>query len=497
MIRDEFKKPVKEDLARRVSYECSNPECRARTLGPKQASTGFVNLGVAAHIAAAAAGGPRYDVTMSSDERSAFGNGIWLCLVCSVLVDRDVDAYPVKLLQDWKQKAEARALLSINKRDVAQTWSIGPHEHIDATRALQHIGLSLKQITRSLQNVDPRFDVTVSYNSKGAFVEFSPKSSPLPIALRIVDVPDYQERVRRFIDFGAPMKFDSQAVKLSGSPLFDLIPASGSTVVVGNSSSLPVTITLYLSDGPRLPLKLFEQSSFSATRGEKGLHCATVFCGGLLTFEATITDGRVSFTAQPQYEKWVGKEVSSLPFFEKIKRFHKASRRGGLLKIDIEICGQNFAEASGPLSPVTVGFGTMDFIDQLRKLVAHSDVSVLLPDPTKITTEDVNALRRVSLYGRFGNGAHFSMKIGISTDDENQELKGKVNSRKPMDVKMSQPFSLPSVASSLTDRMLSVNISDVLASSRSRSMSAGRSIEVRFTGTRTTAAQFMVEPIDH
>lgn len=62
--RDNFNLIVIEKLRSRVANKCSNPECRINTTGPKE-DEGILNAGVAAHICAAAPGGPRYDVEMS------------------------------------------------------------------------------------------------------------------------------------------------------------------------------------------------------------------------------------------------------------------------------------------------------------------------------------------------------------------------------------------------------------------------------------------------
>ena len=43
-----------------------------------------------AHICAAAQGGPRYDASMTPEERKSFENGIWLCQSCSKLIDTDI-----------------------------------------------------------------------------------------------------------------------------------------------------------------------------------------------------------------------------------------------------------------------------------------------------------------------------------------------------------------------------------------------------------------------
>jgi len=77
MPRDDFTKPVQEALARRVGFRCSNPRCRAATVGPAPSEDRFSNNGVAAHITAASVGGPRYDATISREARRSIANGIW------------------------------------------------------------------------------------------------------------------------------------------------------------------------------------------------------------------------------------------------------------------------------------------------------------------------------------------------------------------------------------------------------------------------------------
>ncbi|WP_422010921.1 hypothetical protein [Roseateles sp.] len=79
--RDDFKRDVIETLYRQVSGVCSNPDCMVVTTGPvlTLAPEKSSNIGVAAHITAAAKGGPRYDPAMSSAERKSASNGIWVC----------------------------------------------------------------------------------------------------------------------------------------------------------------------------------------------------------------------------------------------------------------------------------------------------------------------------------------------------------------------------------------------------------------------------------
>ena len=108
-MRDEFPKPVIRLLADRVNSICSNPNCRGPTRAPHSSSDKAINLGNAAHITAASEGGPRYDSTLTKEERAHFTNGIWLCDPCSRLIDTDPDRFAAELLRDWKRRAEATA----------------------------------------------------------------------------------------------------------------------------------------------------------------------------------------------------------------------------------------------------------------------------------------------------------------------------------------------------------------------------------------------------
>jgi hypothetical protein len=76
-MRDDFPTLIKEMLAKRVGYRCSNPGCRKPTSGPQEDPSKAVNVGVAAHITAASPNGPRYDpsLTQTSVALSKTGSG--------------------------------------------------------------------------------------------------------------------------------------------------------------------------------------------------------------------------------------------------------------------------------------------------------------------------------------------------------------------------------------------------------------------------------------
>lgn len=96
-------------LRERVASLCSNPACRAWTTGPHAERGKSTIVGEAAHIAAAAPGGARFDDDMTDGERSSFDNAIWVCCNCSKEIDRNETKYPSAILQSWKADAEEEA----------------------------------------------------------------------------------------------------------------------------------------------------------------------------------------------------------------------------------------------------------------------------------------------------------------------------------------------------------------------------------------------------
>lgn len=113
-MRDNFTAKTVRILAERAGHLCSNPDCRKSTIGPALDEARSTIIGVAAHITAAAEGGPRFDRTLSTDERASITNGIWLCHNCHTLIDKDVDRYDVDVLKEWKSGATQRAFDAIS-----------------------------------------------------------------------------------------------------------------------------------------------------------------------------------------------------------------------------------------------------------------------------------------------------------------------------------------------------------------------------------------------
>lgn len=147
-MRDDFSQATIRKLAARVGYRCSCQDCPQLTIGPEAGGDGTVNIGKAAHITAASVGGPRYDASLTADQRRAQSNGIWLCANHADQIDRDAKKFTVEVLREWKVRAEQRALLALTSgrsavllppseidQAVIAALSLGASENLDAVAA--------------------------------------------------------------------------------------------------------------------------------------------------------------------------------------------------------------------------------------------------------------------------------------------------------------------------------------------------------------------------
>ena len=156
--RDNFSAQVVRILAERSGGKCAN--CRAPTWGPSDSDYKATNIGQAAHITAAAPGGPRYDPNISSQRRSSALNGVWLCGNCHHIIDTNVAEYTVEKLRNIKKKAEADAKAELG---VAAIKKEAPHDHSEITIAtsanaimeIRKVKTQLEDLIQEKSKTDP------------------------------------------------------------------------------------------------------------------------------------------------------------------------------------------------------------------------------------------------------------------------------------------------------------------------------------------------------
>lgn len=138
-MRDDFKRSVRKELGLRAGLRCSNPNCGCNTAGPNDDRRGFSDIGVAAHITAASELGPRFDRSLTSEEREGPENGVWLCAGCAKMVDDDPVRHTIELLRGWKLSAERRASLELKRHPEFRALERG--EYLDELEVWERAGL--------------------------------------------------------------------------------------------------------------------------------------------------------------------------------------------------------------------------------------------------------------------------------------------------------------------------------------------------------------------
>lgn len=159
--RDDFTAATKRNLALRAGHLCSLQKCMASTAGPSaEGSDSVSNVGVAAHIAAAASGpgARRYNANMTSQERSSIDNAIWLCQSCSKEIDSDEVTWGTARLRAEKRAAEQRAQDALGKTR-GRFWARAPMVAVAIVAlvivVVAALGWSLRRATPSPSAVEP------------------------------------------------------------------------------------------------------------------------------------------------------------------------------------------------------------------------------------------------------------------------------------------------------------------------------------------------------
>lgn len=248
-MRHDFPDRVKFALAKRVAFRCSNPECRALTVGPNSNPAKATMVGVAGHITGASPGGPRYDPTLTEEERVHPDNGLWLCQTCGKRIDDDPATYPVTLLRRWKADAEAAAWVELGK--TAPPGSFSSKEVLAALSAHipdDDVGLVLGEGLRRLSSILPDKQLVVHTEGENIVVRIvDQEASGEPVVIRLSpsfpDTPDGAHRRKQFEDF---VKY--------GSPV-DLMPSDLPL------DDLPTELMSLISQNPAATLRLGSKRS--------------------------------------------------------------------------------------------------------------------------------------------------------------------------------------------------------------------------------------------
>ncbi|WP_211474922.1 hypothetical protein [Collimonas humicola] len=352
--RDDFRQQIKDALCERVATLCSNPDCRAPTAGPTMDKTKVSYVGQAAHITAAAPGGPRFNIDLSTDERKDFDNGIWLCNICAKKIDLDETHYTVSLLRSWKSQAEATAR---SEHGVPKATSMERNLFkvgLLKTPIHQFVSSALSNMSEIVAAIDPRFSVEVHTTSSLTQLTFTANE---PVVFRTNVLPSYQSefnaKMRALVEHGESLVINSSAVRMEGSALLEMFRDDESTLSIKATRRKPAAHKISLRDPNSYAVLALDDFVGEIVTGTKSFKFEGRAFNGLYRLryrfnfseEMGIQDLPVEFLFN--YETWEGRTVTQLPYFDKLLRYFEALQNNWIGSWILEIEGKEVITGSG------------------------------------------------------------------------------------------------------------------------------------------------------
>jgi hypothetical protein len=156
--------------------ECSEPNCNKKLI----AEDGISIVSKICHIAAASKEGPRFDKTMTDDDRRSFDNLILLCDEHHVIIDNKVNEkkYPVTLLKTWKAEHEKKIIELLSSKNLLSQHPLALNKVINL------IGLKMDEVLDLPEAINaPNPDEKILYNNiiryESIIREFAPYQGKL------------------------------------------------------------------------------------------------------------------------------------------------------------------------------------------------------------------------------------------------------------------------------------------------------------------------------
>ena len=395
-------------LRDRVSGRCSNPKCRVHTLAPACGQK-VSNIGKAAHICAASAGGPRFDNTMSDKERSSIDNAIWLCGNCHDMVDNDEAIFTVDVLKSWKAEAEKTSSRELGQKlptdkDISDTLSMAlggfPKRYIATAVSNVH-----NAAETALERLDPRLKIVSEYVS-GKNVIAIKAVEPVTFSMHFSGdaAREFSHQHRLLIDHGMTARIPIQGVRFSGSPLIEEISSMGRGTIEIGMEATPAVQKIWQVDPGTGRKEPFDDLHGAIIRGRKSIDFKGTACGGIFgwNYRVSISEGpqEVTINVTVNFSNWEGVEIGRLPYFEKLYLFFLRMASGWALHTALEIDGNIVFSNDEPVSAKQWRFGLeinnfLHYTNRSRRISQEFGRVVQFREDTSFTDEQHQNLAHV------------------------------------------------------------------------------------------------------
>ena len=409
--RDDFTQKVIERLRARVGFRCSHPDCRVPTSGPGEGDLDVAHFGRAAHISAAAPGGPRYDETLTREQRRSISNAIWLCANHADEIDDLESRYTAQRLRDWKKQAEAAADAEKGRplphRDDGTKLLVSALTGQATDLAVSAIG-NVHQATETVLNqLDPRFRVETAYRNGTTFIALHAQET-VPFTLRVPSrlSEEWARAFRQAVDHAREIQLPAAGIEIHGSPLLKHIWAKENQLrqITFTPHRLPATLKLHVTHSASKRVEQLDDCLGHSSLGHKTLRFEGTLFNKLLSlaFDAPHQEGHNpdgKFELERDFAPWTGKPIEYLPFFDRLDRLIDQLLDGWLLDLSMDIDGNKLFDGSIDFSPCRqylqhIRFA-LDYVKLARKLATFLGKSLDFNDDIRISNKDFEDLAEI------------------------------------------------------------------------------------------------------
>ena len=457
--RDNFTQKTIEILRNRVAHRCSNPECRIVTTGPTTDPNKVNSVGEAAHIYAAAPGGPRYNKSMTRLQRKSIDNAIWLCSNCADKIDKDSKRYPVELLNEWKKITEALSYTEIGQRlpEISEPMELlissmtGTGLKVMPDR-LGNISLAASQY---LESIDPRLSVAIAFDKNYTTFSFAAKKEPVDMKLSIApkDFKSFDKKMKNLFKYGEPMEASVNDFSFHGSEIFDKLKQNSLT-------NAKISFTPKGVDG-KLKLKLtnsgevYQVDDMLGTffSGNQNISFQGKLFGDILHFSLRIplptqpSTAESNFSFSIKFDNWNGTDILSVPYFNKTYEFFEKLYLGFSLGGFLEIEGEKLLSMNDKQfnedSSIVEMYSIFRYIYLVRKILKYFGKQLIFDrfefyyDDLNKMENIVNAIEKYKVELKEGDTLKFSMRI--ESEEHLMSLKNNKNKIEPIQIRMEVP----------------------------------------------------------
>jgi len=404
--QDEFSEKTKRTLRERVALLCSNPDCRILTVGPASSPEKSVSVGEAAHICAAAPGGPRYNQNMTSSERSSINNAVWLCSVCSDMIDKDPNKYPVELLRQWKSEtekfaSESRGTKLPDKDDAVNTLAAALTGNAGVLLSDGMHNLSVAA-SNYLKKIDPRLQVDFAYDSQKTCISFEPSGhEPVDFSLEVTptDPKDFTLKMDQLFKCGEPIEANLENFEMKGSRVFEVLRQTmpemnnGTWQVIPNGIKAVLKIQLIGDENDIFILDDIHGKLYSGTEAFscKGETMEGLFSVTMRSFFVNLKEG--SFTFNINFTKWIGLNIRSLPYFQKVYEFIEKIQNNWKVNMLLESNGSQLLRSQEwmPSDSYHSLFLFLRYLYLCRELAGYLNIDIVYKE-TEFNVRDLQKL---------------------------------------------------------------------------------------------------------